>query len=217
VLLGLATTLGHAIEFGPISITPPGPNGLLSTAAAALHALLLDVGMMALVFAATGRLRRRLDGRAKKPAVETAPRAMLGRIGFAVLTGLVLTVFRDKVFVVVTGNETHPLFSEWFIAMLPLVAALLALSVVSDALYLVLGETRFSLAVDAFHGLAAVACMLYLLKGEQALSLPRIEQFGAMHVHINRFLGDLSTLVVGFLALLFTVKTVRRLVRIAQI
>jgi len=216
-LVGVATMLGHPLALGPIAVAPTGPHGLVSTAAAAVHALLLDVGLMAFVFGGTGRLRRRLDGSARTAHVETSPRVMAGRIALSILVALVLSVFRDRVFVVVTGNETHPLFTEWFVAVLPLVMAVLALAVVSDALYLVLGETRFSLAIDALHGLAGLACMLFLLRGDPVLALPRLEQFGAMHVHVNAFLGDLGTLVIGFLALVFAVKAVRRLVRFAQI
>jgi hypothetical protein len=216
-LVGVATMLERAVVLGPVTIAPEGSHGLVSLAAAAVHALLVDVGLMTFVFAGTGRLRRRIHGTAVTPQVETSPRAMAARIALSVLVALVLTVFRDRLFVVVTGNETYPLFTEWFVAVVPLVTAVLALAVASDALYLVAGETRLTLAVDAAHGLAALACMLFLLRGDAILALPRLEQFGAAHVHINRFLGDLGTLVVGFLALVFAVKTVRRLVRFAQI
>jgi hypothetical protein len=216
-LVGVATMLGRPLVAGPVEIAPTGALGFVSTAAAAIHALLLDVGLMAFVFAGTGRLRRRMDMGATALRVETSPRAMAGRIALTLLVGVLLAFRRDNVFVVMADDTTYPLFTHWFAALAPLVTAVLALSVVSDAIYLVSGETRFSVAVDALHGLAGLACMLFLLQGDPILALPRIEQLSAYHVPINGFLADLGTLVVGFLALVFAVKAVRRLVRFSQI
>jgi hypothetical protein len=216
-LVGVATMLGRPLAAGPVEIAPTGSHGFVSTAAAAAHALLLDVGLMAFVFAGTGRLRRRMDAGTTTLRVDTAPRVMAGRIAMTLLVAFVLGLRRDHVFVVVADGMTYPLFTQWFAAVMPLVTAVLALAVVSDTLYLVLGETRFSLSIDALHGLAGLACMLFLLGGDPVLALPRIEQLSAFHAPINGFLGDLGTLVVGFLALVFAVKAVRRIVRCAQI
>jgi hypothetical protein len=214
-LIGVATTLGRALELGPLEFAPPD-GSFLGTAAAVTHALLVDVGLMAFVFAGTSGLRARIAGASQTQRVETSPRAALSRIALAALVAALLTVFRDRVFVVVTGNETHPLFTEWFASVVPLVVALLAVSAVSDALYLTFGESRLTLAVDAIHGLASLACMLFLLQGGEILALPPIEQFASVHGPVNDFLGRLGTLVVAFLALVFAVKTVRRLLRFAQ-
>ena len=215
-LVGIATTLGRALELGPVAFAP-SDGTFLGTAAAVVHALLVDVGLMALVFTATGGWSRRLSGASKTHRLETSPRAALSRIALAALVAALLTVFRDRVFVVVTGNETHPLFTEWFASVVPLVVAVLALSVVSDVFYLAFGESRFTIAVDTLHGLAALACMLFLLQGGEILALPPIPQFELVHGPVNEFLGRLGTLVVAFLALIFAVKTVRRLLRFAQI
>lgn len=214
-LVGVATTLGRTLEMGPIAFAPADAT-LLGTAVAVAHALLVDVGLMVLVFAGTGGLTRRIAGASQTQRMETSPRAALSRVALAVLVAMLLTVFRDRVFVVVTGNETHPLFTEWFASVVPLVVAVLAVSVVSDVLYLALGESRLTLAVDTLHGLAALACMLFLLQGGEILTLPRIEQFASVHGPVDEFLGRLGTLVVAFLALVFAVKTVRRLLRFAQ-
>jgi hypothetical protein len=215
-LVGIATTMGRALELGPVAFAP-SDGTLVGTAAAVAHALLVDVGLMVLVFAATGGWRGRLSGASRTRRMDTSPRASLSRVALAALVAALLTAFRDRVFVVVTGNETHPLFTEWFASVVPLVVAVLAVSVVSDVLYLALGESRFTLAVDALHGLAALACMLFLLQGGEILALPPIAQFESVHGPVNEFLGQLGTLVVAFLALLFAVKTVRRLLRFAQI
>jgi hypothetical protein len=215
-LVGVATTLARPLQFGPVAIAPVGPQGLLSVGAAAVHALLVDVGLTVLLFAGASVFHRRIGAAAKSVRVDTSVRGAGTRVLLAVLVALVLNVFRDRVFVVVLGNLTYPLFTEWFAGVMPLVTALLGLSILSDVLYLVLGERRFTLAVDALHGVAAVACMLYLLRGDAILALPGVESFANFHAPVNDFLNQLGTLVVGFLALVFAVKTVKRLVRFAQ-
>lgn len=216
-LVGVATTLAQPLRIGPMEVAPVGPNGLLSMVASALHALLLDVGLMAFVFAGSGQLRRAARIAPRPLAAEVAPRAAIGRALLAILVALVLNVYRDKVFVVVTGHVTYPLFTEWFAGVLPFVNGVLALSVVSDVLYLVLGEKRLAVAVDALHGVAGLACVLFLLRGDAILAVPTIDQFSQFHEPVNAFLRQLGTLVLGFLALLFAVKTVRRLLRFAQV
>jgi hypothetical protein len=216
-LVGVATTMGTALRFGPLGVSPVGSGGLVSLAASVVHALLLDVGLMVFAFAGAGMLRRRVRFAPKALAVDASPRAAAGRALLAVLVAVVLNAFRDKVFVVVTDHVAYPLFTEWFVGVLPLVTAVLVVSVVSDAMYLFLGETRPTVAVDALHGAAGLACMLHLLRGDPILALPPVEQFAQFHAAVNSFLGGLGTLVVGFLALVFAVKTVRRMIRFSQI
>ncbi len=217
VLIGVATMLARALQFGPIAVGPVGPNGFVSIVASSMNALFVDTGMMVFVFFALDRLPRRKRKAAESLRVDASPRAAAGRVVFAILVAVVLNFFRDKVFVVVNGGVSYPLCTEWFTAMLPMLTAVLTLSVVSDLLYLFLGETRWSLAVDALHGAAALACMLYMLRGDALMRVPPLEHFGQILEPLNRFLGELGTLVVGAMALIFAIKTVRRLIRCAQI
>ncbi len=216
-LVGVATTLGRAIALGPIEVAPVAPDGLAAMTASVVHALLLDVGLMVFASAAAGTLRRRVRFAPRSLAVDASPRAAAGRALLALLVAVVLNVFRDKIFVVVSERVEYPLFTGWFVGVLPLVTAVLAASIVSDALYLMLGERRLTVAADALHGAASLACMLYLLHGGAILALPRIEQFSQFFAPVNEFLGQLGTIVVAFLALVFAVKTVRRTIRFAQI
>jgi hypothetical protein len=215
-LVGVATTLGAALQFGPIAVSPVGP-GVVSMAAAVVHAMLLDVGLMVFAFAGAGLLRKRVRFAPKSLVVDVSPRGAAGRAMLAMLVAVVLNAFRDNVFVVVADHVAHPLFTEWFVGVLPLVNAVLVLSVVSDLAYLVFGEKRTTVAVDALHGAAALACMLFLLRVGPILALPPIEKFAPFHFALDDFLGSLGSLVVGFLALVFAVKTMRRIVRFAQI
>lgn len=216
-LLGVATTLGRALQAGPVGISPVAPHGILSMAASAVHALLLDVGLMVFVFAAANTLRTRLGAAPKPLRVDVSKRGTATRALLAVLVAVVLNFFRDRVFVVVVPEGSYPLFTHWFAGVLPLITGVLAFSVVSDVLYLVFGERRFTVALDALHGVAAIACLLFMLRGDPILSLPGIDQFAYIHGPVNNFLDDLGTLVIVFLAVVFAVKTVRRLIRFAQV
>ncbi len=217
VLVGVATTLERPLNFGPIGVAPVGSQGLVSLAAAVVHALLLDTGLMVFVALALGLLRRKQRRSASSLRVDTAPRAALGRAMLAVLVGVMLVGFRDRLFVVVNEGVAYPLFTDWFGDALPYVVTVLALSVVSDVLYACFGERRATVAVDAAHGIAGVACMLLLLRGDAILTLPELPAFAQFHDPVCGFLDQLGTFVVAFLALAFALKTVRRAVRFAQL
>jgi len=135
----------------------------------------------------------------------------------AVLVGVLLASFRDEVFVVVDGGESFPLFTPWFATVVPVVVALLAFAAVVDVLYLVVGERRTTVALDAVHGSATLACMLHLARGEALLEVPAEAAFLSFRDPVNGFLGDLSTFVLLVIAAIAAVKTVRRLVRFSQL
>jgi hypothetical protein len=216
-LVGVATSLGRAIHFGPVAIAPVGPHGLLSLLASAAHALLLDVGLMVLAFAAAPRLHGVLARGTRGLGTDAAPRSAGARAVLAVLVACVLGLFRDRLFVVVEGATAHPLFTPWFGEVMPLVLGVLGLAVVGDVLYLVLGETRVAVAADALHGAVTLGVMVHLLRGEPVLEVPPVPAFADFRGPVNGFLQDLGTLVLLFLAVAAAVKTVRRLVRVSQV
>lgn len=217
VLVGVATTLERALHFGPVSVSPVGPHGLLSVAAAAVHALFVDVGLMTVLFAAAPRLRRFLGPVAPSFGVDAAPRASGERAALAILVGIVLAFFRDRLFVAVDGEAAHPLFTPWFAELLPFVLGLLGLAVLVDGLYFVCGERRLTLAADALHGAATLAVMIHMLRGDPILEVPPVDAFAAFRAPVNGFLGDLGTIVLLSVAAIAAVKTVRRLVRWSQV
>jgi hypothetical protein len=216
-LIGVATGTGHALQVGPVAVAPTGDGGIVGFSAAVAHALLLDVGLMVVLFAGAPRVARYLRPFSLSLGVDAAPRTAGGRAVLAILVGSVLWFFGDRVFVVMNGPEAHPLFTPWFTAMLPLVLGLLALAVVSDVLYVVLGERRSTLALDACHGAATVATMIHLQCGDTLLRVPPVAAFADTATPINGFLENLSTLVVVAVAAIAAVKTVRRLARCAQV
>ncbi|MCE9637639.1 MAG: hypothetical protein K8T90_18220 [Planctomycetes bacterium] len=217
VLVGVATAADRAIHAGPFAVSPVGPHGFLSVAAAAIHALLLDVGLMVVVFAAAPWVRRFASPARLSFGVDAAPRSAGARAVLSILIGCILAFFRDRLFVVMDGPDAHPLFTPWFSAVLPLILSLLAFAVIVDALYLMLGETKATLAIDALHGLATLAVMVHLTRGEPLFQVPVAEAFDSFRAPINGFLDDLGTLVLLALAGVAAVKTVRRLVRAAQV
>lgn len=217
VLIGVATTADRALQFGPLAVSPVGPQGFISVAAAAIHALLLDLGLMVATFAAAPWIRRFVKPRSASFGVDAAPRSAGARAVLAVLVAGILGLFRDRLFVVMDGPNAHPLFTTWSVAMLPLVLGLLGFAVVVDVLYLWLGERRTTLALDALHGAATLAVMIVLTRGDALLQVPPVPAFDTFRAPINGFLGDLGTLVVLVVAALAAVKTVRRLVRCSQV
>jgi len=217
VLIGVATAMNHALTLGPFVIAPLGHEGILSMLTSALAALFIDIGIMVVTFTALGSVKRFTLGGGTNLRVECRPRVAYGSALMSILVALVLNYFRDGIFVVVAEGLHHPLFTEAFLGKLPVVTAILVLAAAKDVFYGVAGERRLTLATDALHGVLGVAAMLYLLRGDPLLALPAIESFHAFHGAVNAFLGELSDLVVAFMAAIFAVKTVKRLWRIGQI
>lgn len=216
VLLAVATSLGRAIQAGPVAITPVGSE-TLSFGGAILHALVIDVGLATIAFWGLPRVRNAASLLPNSFRVDAAPRAAGSRAVLSALVAVVLGFFRDDVFVLVNNGTYWPLITPWFAAVMPLVLALLIGAVVSDVFYLVRGETRATLAIDALHGAATVAVMVHLARGEALMHVPAIDAFDVFRAPLDAFLDRLGTLIVVFLAVVAAVKTVRRLVRFAQV
>lgn len=216
VLLAVATSLGRALQAGPVAITPVG-DGSFSFGGAILHALVMDVGLATIAFWGLPRVRNAASLLPSSFRVDAAPRAAGSRALLSALVAVVLAFFRDDVFVLVNDGTYWPLITPWFAAVMPLVLALLIGAVVSDVFYLVCGETRATLAVDALHGAATVAVMVHLARGEALMHVPAVDAFDVFRAPLDAFLDRLGTLIVVFLAVVAAVKTVRRLVRFAQV
>jgi hypothetical protein len=217
VLVGIATALSRSFHVILFEIAPVGPNGLVSVLAAAIHAGLLDLGLMAALYAVSGAFRT--DGRSLTGsfAVEARRRHALGRAALSLIFALLLAVFRDDVFVVVSETRAYPLFTTWAKEIVPLVTVLLTLAAGKDLLYAICGERRLPVAADALHGLVGVVLMLYLLNGDALLEVPMIQGLEAFREPVNAFLAQVGTLVLAAAALLMGAKTLRRCVRFAQL
>ena len=217
VLIGIVTALGRPFHVGLFPIEPVGPNGLVSVLAAALHAALLDIGVMTVAFAVAGAFRRQAAHGPSSYAVEAAPRQAGGRAALAILFAIALNAPHGSLFIVVHDGVSHPLFTGWTAEILPLLTALLVVSAAKDLTYLLAGERRLTVAFDALHGFAGVVVMLYLLGGDALLEVPPLEGLQPFLEPLNRFLAQLGTLVLAVTAMLFGAKTLRRAVRFAQL
>ncbi|MCG3135873.1 MAG: hypothetical protein HMLKMBBP_03649 [Planctomycetes bacterium] len=217
-LIGIASTMDRTLLAGPVEVSPVGTGGFADLASAAMHAVLLDLGITVLVYWSAPLVRGMARFVPASFRVDAAPRAAGSRAVLSLLVAVVLACFRDRLFVIADGEHAWPLATEWASGMMPLVISLLAGAVVTDLLYVVRGETRATVAIDAFHGAATLAAMVHLAGGEALLAVPAAAtSLRDVREPVNGFLADLGTLIVCFVAMIAAVKTVRRLVRVAQI
>ena len=217
ILIGIATALSRPFHVGLFEIAPVGPNGLLSLVAAAVHAGLVDLGLVTAVYGISGAFAGPLTAASSSFAVEARRRHALGRAVLALLFAMLITVFRDDVFVVISGGRAHPLFTNWSASVVSLVTGLFVLAAGKDLLYTALGERRIPVAADAIHGFLGVILMLYLLNGDPLMQVPELEDLKAFREPVNAFLDQVGTLVLATAALLMGAKTLRRAVRFAQL
>jgi len=217
ILVGIATALSRPFHVGLFEIAPVGPNGVLSVIAAAVHAGLLDVGLVAVIHGVSGVFLGPLDSASTSFAVDARRRHALGRAILAVLFAILLTVFRDDVFVVVSEGRAYPLFTTWTAEIVSLMTTLLILAAGKDLLYTAFGEKRGPVAADAIHGFLGVILMLYLLNGDPLMQVPAINGLEAFREPVNAFLDQVGTLVLAAAALLMGAKTLRRSIRIAPL
>jgi len=217
VLIGIATATGRSLHVGLFPIWPVGPHGILSLLSAVIHALLLDVGMAAVLFGIAGALRRNLTPTPTTFAVDASPRQAGGRAVLALLVTVVVGWFRDEIFVVWAGGRSHPLITDWGEAALPLLVGLLVFAAVKELLYVLFRERRMTVAVDGLHGVTGLVLCLYLVSGGALLAIPEIQGSDAYREPVNAFLGQICTLVLAASALLFAIKTLRRSARFAQL
>lgn len=217
ILIGIATAVQRAFHVGLFAIAPVGPHGLLSVLAAGVQAGLIDLGLVTGLHAVAGSLQRRFSAATSSFAVEAAPRQAVGRLTLAILVAVLLNVFRDDVFVVVSGGRTYPLFTPWTGEVMPLITLLLVLAAAKELAYAMLGERRATVGADALHGAAAVALLLYLMRGDPLMAVPPVEGLELFREPVNAFLAQLGTLVLAATALMMGAKTLRRCIRLAQV
>lgn len=217
ILIGIATALSRPFHMGLFEVVPVGPNGLLSVLGAGVHALLVDLGIVTAVYAVAGALHRQVKAGQSSFAVDVQPRQAGGRLVLALLIALLLGVFRDDLFVVVSNDRSYPLFTPFAAEVISLVTLLLCLAAGKELLYALFGERRATLLADAAHGAIGVAMMLYLLRGDALMEVPPIEGLEIMLEPVNAFLAQLGTLVLAVGALLMGAKTLRRCIRVAQL
>ncbi len=210
VLIGVATATDKALHVGLFPIWPVGEHGILSVMSALTHAILLDIGLAAVLFGIAGALRRNVRTAQAMFAVDASARQAGGRGLLALLVAAVIVFARHKLFVVWSDGSPHALITDWGEAVLPLVIGLLIFAAVKESLYVIAGERRMTVAADGIHGFTGLALCLYLVAGSPILGIPALAGSDDFREPVNAFLGQLCALVVVVGAVLFAMKTLRR-------
>jgi hypothetical protein len=219
LLLAIALTLG-----GSESAALPGLLGPLprapwwATLSSAVGVVLLDAGLLFLLFTLTGSW-----GRAGALSAPGLPRAWsrsdaLRTLVLVALVAVLAHPLRDSLFAVRRGTSLTPFLSASVVALLPWLDAVLGLVALRALLVLGgRGAQPFTHVVDFLAGLAGVVALVLAATRDEIVHLPAdvlgAETSGVLNHVITR--GLLVVLLGAALLLSFSV--VRRAVRVRQL
>ncbi|MHC4861909.1 MAG: HAAS signaling domain-containing protein, partial [Planctomycetota bacterium] len=173
VMIAVASVLEADIEVLPVLVfRVPTPHTLLNLLAVALQALLVDIGLMVVIFTGIGRVQQTVRLPRLAFRVETGLRASLTRVVLAVLVLVLLNVLRDDLFIVVLEHRVHPIFTSSFVSVLPYLDVFLALVIVRELAYAVLGERPRLVVADGALLVVGAALMIWFLTRESFISFP---------------------------------------------
>ena len=219
VMIVVASVAQADFELFPVSVGHVAPPfSILGVVAVAIQALLMDIGLMVLIFGVAGRVRRTVRLPSMAFRVDTEPRRTVTRAVLTVLVLILLNFLRDDLFIVWVENHAHPLFSPTFAGLLPFLNAFLLLIVVREIAYAVLGERRWLVAADGFLSLAGCTLMIWLLTRPTFVAVPQgvseaVDAIPSMNVLIGKVL---KLLLIAF-AVIFGVEAMKRAVRWRQL
>lgn len=215
LLLAIALTLGGSESAALPGLLGPLPRGpWWATLSSALGVLLLDVGLLFVLFTLTGSW-----GRPGALAAPGLPRAWsrpdaLRTLVLVALVALLAHPLRDSLFAVRRGATLTPFLSPSVVALLPWLDAVLALVALRALLVLGgRGASALTQGVDLAAGIAGVLALVLAATREEIVHLPAdvlgVETAGVLNLVITR--GLLVVLLAAALFLSFSV--VRRAVR----
>ena len=219
LLLALLLTLAKADAAAVPGLLAPLPlSPWYAALTAVLGQVLLDVGLLLVLFALLGRLR----GRQGVPSLQlTAPAwsradALRGLL-LLILLAVVAHPLRDAIFSVRRAGEAHPFLAPDLVALLPWLDVVLGLCALRCALVLAKkADGAAVLVVDALAGLGGVALLLLAATRSEVVRLPS-DVLGADTAHVLNDLVTRAFLVVFVVAaLLLTVRVVQRLLRLKR-
>lgn len=219
VMILIATVTEVGIEIFPISVMRIAhPHSFLNLLFVAAQALLLDIGLMVVIFSLVTRFQRNV--RIPKIAfrVPVGLRFSLTRALLAGLVLLLLNVFRDQLFVVVAEGEAHPFFTASFVAVLPWLNAFLALVIAREIAYAFLGERRALVAADALLSAAGAALMVWFLTRPPFGAFPQaLNEPSPALPTLNQLTAKLFELILVAFAATFAYEAGKRFLRLIQI
>jgi hypothetical protein len=212
VLLIVATVTGTGIEVFPLTIAKlERPHTLLSLVSVAIQALLLDIGLMVVIFTGMGRVRRsaRFPSIAFRVPVGIRPSGM--RAILAILVIVILNFLRNDLFIVVSEDRVDPLFSGAFADNLPWLNLLLGLVIARETAYAFLGERRWLVFADGLVSALGVALMIWFLTQPPFVALPNAE--GTALLTLKDMMGKVMHLIILAFAVGFAVAATKRFIR----
>jgi hypothetical protein len=215
VMIIVATVTGTGIRIFPMSImSVERPHSILNLLFVATQALLTDIGLMVLIFAGITRVR----GTASLPSlafrVPIGIRTSSMRALLALLVVVILTFFRDEVFIVVFEDRVEPLFSKAFAGYLVWLNLFLSVVIARELFYLFLGERRFMVLVDGLINSAGVALMIWFLTAPPFIAVPaQVNTPTAAMLTLNELMHKAMQLIYVAFAISFAVSAMKRFFR----
>ncbi len=219
VLIVAASVLGAEIALFPLSAPDvSGRHQFLRFAVAALQALLFDIGLMAVVFAAAARMPRAVRLPNLLFRVRHGLRHCLASLVLALVALAALNPLRDVVFVVHSADRADPLLTAEFLRALPLVNAFLVALLLRAAAYALLRERRASLVLDAAVSGAGAVLMVWLLTRSALIAFPAHVATTPVGVPtVNHLVAGVTRLLLLVFATALAAETVKRLLRLRQL
>jgi len=217
-LLSLLLTLAKADAAALPGLLAPLPLRPWHAAlTAVMGQALLDVGLLLVLFAVLGRLRG-----GAVPSLHlvtptwTKPEALRGLVLLALLA-VVAHPLRDAIFSVRRGADYTPFLAPDLVALVPWLDVVLGLCALRCVLVLTgRADGPLVLVVDALAGLGGIALLLLAATRSEVVRLPP-DVLGADTAHVLNDLVTRAFLVVFVVAaLLLTVRTVQRLLRLRR-
>lgn len=219
VMILIATVTEIGIEIFPISVMRIAhPHSLLNLLFVATQALLLDIGLMVVIFTAVTRFKRGVQIPRIAFRVPAGLRFSLTRAVLAGLVLLLMNVFRDQLFVVVVEGEPYPFFTRSFLDALPWLNAFLALVIGREIAYAFLGERRALVAGDALLSAAGAALMVWFLTRAPFAAFPSaLNEPSPALPTMNQLTAKLFELILIAFAATFAYEAGKRFLRLIQI
>ncbi len=212
VLLIVATVTGSGIEIFPLSIVKlERPHTLVNLVSVAIQALLLDIGLMVVIFAGMSRVGRSARFPSVAFRVPVGTRASGTRAVLALLVLVILNFLRDDLFIVVTEEKVEPLFSSALAANLPWINLLLALVIAREVAYAWLGERRWIVLADATVSVFGVGLMISFLTLPPFIAISGPSSTALLT--LSDMMGKMTHLIFLAFAIGFAVAATKRFIR----
>jgi hypothetical protein len=218
VMIIVATVTKWDIGIFPISIMRvPNPHSLINIGFVAIQALLMDIGLMVVIFTLVSRTHRTVHVPALSFRVKTGLRPSITRSVLAVLVILLLNPLRDDLFIVVLDNEVKSMFSPSFEKSLLFINLLLSLVIAKELAYAWLGEKRGMVTADGLLQIAGAALMIWFLTHPSFISFPSAvnEPHPALPT-LNQLMQKAMQLILIAFAVGFSISAVKRFARLYQ-